>query len=423
MKPPWSGCAEMGASRTSAFHALQLGWRAFLRDWRAGELRLLLLALALAVAAITSVGFLADRARQVLERDAAQMLGGDLVVRSGLRIPDEFSFNAESRGLSVARTVQFPSMAMHEDASTLVSLKAVDDAYPLRGALQIATGFIGPSEMASHGPKPGTVWVDEQLPAMLGAEVGDHLEVGDLKLHIAALIRHEPDRGTQFVNLAPRLMMHSSDLPAANLLGPGSRVRHYLLVAGESTAVSAFRGWLEPRLERGQRLSTLEDSRPEVTRLVERAERFLVLVALLSILVAAIAIGLAARQYTRRHADGVAILRCLGAGRALLVSVLWVEFTVVALLGATAGIALGYAAHFGLIDMLKSMLDTELPAPTWRPVVQGWLSGCLLLLGFALPPLAALRHVPPARALRRDAAAAGIAVGPPTCLPACRFLF
>jgi len=199
-------------------------------------------------------------------------------------------------------------------------------------------------------------------------------------------------------------MMHSTDLPAANLLGPGSRVRHYLLVAGESSTVSAFRGWLEPRLERGQRLSTLEDSRPEVTRLVERAERFLVLVSLLSILVAAIAIGLAARQYTRRHTDGVAILRCLGAGRAQLLSVLWVEFTIVALLGATVGIAVGFAAHFGLTDMLTSMLDAELPTPTWRPVVQGWLSGCLLLLGFALPPLASLRHVPPARALRRDAA-------------------
>ena len=383
---------------------LRLGFQAFLRDWRAGELRLLLLALLIAVAAVTSVGFLADRANQVLERDAAQMLGGDLVLRSGQPLSEAFSQEARSRGLMVSHTLQFPSMAMHGDAGTLVSLKAVDDAYPLRGFLQVAGAPDAAAQPMTSGPPQGTVWVDGQLLGMLGVTVGDHVEVGDLKLEVSGVIRHEPDRGTQFVNLAPRLMMHLSDVPKANLLGPGSRVRHYLLVAGEGAGVRDYRSWVEPRLERGQRLSTLEDSRPEVTRVMERAERFLVLVALLSILVASIAIGLAARQYTRRHTDGIAVLRCLGAGRGLLLGVLWVEFSLVALTGATAGIILGYLAHFGLLDLLSGWIDTPLPPPTWKPLVQGWLSGCLLLLGFALPPLAALRHVPPARALRRDAA-------------------
>ena len=384
---------------------LRLGFQAFMRDWRAGELRLLLLALTIAVAAISSVGFLADRAGQVLQRDAAQMLGGDLVLRAGQPLPDAFAEEASARGLAVSRTVQFPSMAMHGDAGTLVSLKAVDDAYPLRGSLLISTAEQPEAVSTDAGPQPGTAWVDEQLLGMLQAQVGDRVQVGDIDLTLAGVIRHEPDRGTQFVNLAPRLMMHADDLQAANLLGPGSRVRHYLLVAGAAEDIRSFQPWLESRLERGQRLSTLEDSRPEVTRLMERAERFLVLVALLSILVAAIAIGLAARQYTRRHADGVAVLRCLGAGRSLMLGILWVEFTVVALLGATAGIVLGFVAHYGLLDVLSGWIDTPLPPPTWRPLVQGWLSGCLLLLGFALPPLAALRHVPPARALRRDAAA------------------
>src|SRR5690606_23721701 len=115
------------------------------------------------------------------------------------------------------------------------------------------------------------------------------------------------------------------------------------------------------------------------------------------------AVGLAASQYTRRHTDGIAILCCLVAGRSLLLGALWVEFALVAIVGATAGILLGYIAHYGLVDMLAGWLDTRLPPPTWKPVLQGWASGCLLLLGFALPPLAALRHVPPARVLRRDA--------------------
>ena len=383
----------------------RMGCQAFLRDWRAGELRLLLLALMIAVAAITSVGFLADRAGQVLERDAAQMLGGDLVLRSAQPLPDAFVAEAQQRGLTVGHTVQFPSMAMHGEASTLVSLKAVDDAYPLRGALRVSLSSGDFEGVPESGPRPGTLWVDNQLLGMLEAGIGDHLEVGDLQLEVAGIIRHEPDRGTQFINLAPRLMMHLSDLPAAQLMGPGSRVRHHLLMAGGLAEVRAYRQWVEPRLERGQRLSTLEDSRPEVTRVIDRAERFLVLVALLSVLVAAIAVGLAARQYTRRHTDGVAVLRCLGAGRSLVLGILWVEFALVALVGATAGIVVGFLAHYGLVDMLAGWLDTQLPAPTWQPALQGWASGCLLLLGFALPPLASLRHVPPARVLRRDAQA------------------
>ncbi|NLC35676.1 MAG: ABC transporter permease, partial [Alcaligenaceae bacterium] len=385
----------------------RMGIQAFLRDWRAGELRLLLLALLIAVAAITSVGFMADRAGQVLERDAAQMLGGDLVLRSAQPFSDDFLAEADRHGLVIGHVVLFPSMAMYGNASTLVSLKAVDDAYPLRGALQIAADADDFEGEAQRGPRPGTLWVDQQLLGMLGASLGDSLDVGDMQLEVAGIIRHEPDRGTQFVNLAPRLMMHFSDLQAANLLGPGSRVRHQLLMAGEIPQVHAYRQWLEPRLEKGQRLSTLEDSRPEVTGVIERAERFLVLVALLSVLVAAIAVGLAARQYTRRNTDAVAVMRCLGAGRGLVLGMLWVEFTLVALLGATAGIVLGFLAHYGLVDILAGWLDVPLPAPTWKPALQGWASGCLLLLGFALPPLASLRHVPPARVLRRDDRAGG----------------
>lgn len=391
---------------TALMSCLRMGCQAFLRDWCAGELRLLLLGLVIAVASITSVGFLADRAAQVLERDAAQMLGGDIVLRSSQPLPQKFQSEATQRGLALAHTVQFPSMASHGLGSTLVSLKAVDDGYPLRGMLRVSREAGELVGEPARGPTPGTAWVDHQVLGMLGVSVGERIEVGDAELEIAGIIRHEPDRGTQFVNLAPRLMIHRADLDQAGLLGPGSRVHHYLLVAGDASAVREFKSWLEPKLERGQRLSTLEDSRPEVTRVIERAERFLVLVALLSVLVAAIAVGLAARQFTRRHTDGVAIMRCLGVRRGLLLGILWVEFSLVALLGSTAGICVGYLAHHGLVDLLSGWLDTQLPPPGWLPVLQGWVSGCLLLLGFALPPLARLRHVPPARVLRRDAGVA-----------------
>ncbi|NYT86613.1 ABC transporter permease [Pollutimonas harenae] len=381
---------------------MRLGVKALRRDWRSGELRLLLLALLIAVAAVTSVGFLADRVGRALERDSAQMLGGDLALRADEPIPADFITQASDHALSTAQTLQFPSMASGGDRAQLVSLKAVSPTYPLRGALRLAEMPGGPAVDVAQAPEPGTVWVDPQVLGLLGMTVGDDLQVGDSALKIVRVIAYEPDRGMQFVNVAPRVMMNLEDLPETGLVAPGSRISYHLLVAGDIESVADYQRWLEQNMQRGQRLSTLETNRPEVQRALARAHQFLMLVALLTVMIAAVAIALAARRFGLRHQDGIAVLRCLGASKVQLGWMLWVEFLLLAVGASLLGCAAGYAVHLGLVSVVDAWLQTALPPISLRPALQGIATGFLLLLGFALPPLAALRKVAPARVLRRE---------------------
>nr|WP_257216558.1 FtsX-like permease family protein [Allopusillimonas soli] len=363
-------------------------------------MRLLALAVVLAVACVASVGFLADRLGGALERDSAQLVGGDLVLRSGATIPKAMASQALERGLSVARTVEFPSMVGHGQAMQLAALKAVTPDYPLRGSVLVASEPGGPARSLADGPPTGAVWVDEQVLAMLGARVGDALSVGNLSLRIAGVLAYEPDRGMRFINMAPRVMMRMDELADAGLLGSGSRVTHYLLAAGEPKAIQAYRTWLVPRLEPGQRIVDMESSGSGMRRTFDRARQFLSLVAVLTVMIAGVAVALAARRYAVRHQDGVAVMRCMGASGPWLSRMLCVAFAVLGLLASLAGVALGYLAHQGLVLIVAGWFDAPLPPPSPRPALLGMATGLLLLLGFALPPLAALRRIAPGRILR-----------------------
>lgn len=374
-----------------------------MRDARAGELRLLVLALVVAVAAVTSVGFLADRVGRALERDAGQMLGADLVLDADEPVPAAFMDQARERGLAVSSTWQFPSMVGAGDGAQLAALKAVEPGYPLRGALRVAGAPFEPDAPTRDIPPEGAVWVDAQLLSLLNLKVGDTLNVGDAHLRVDRVITYEPDRGMQFVNVAPRVLLRASDLPATGLIAPGSRIGYAMLVAGQPDAVAGYSTWLKQNLKRGQKVATLESGRPEVRRTLDRAQRFLSLVALLAVLISAVAVALAAGRYMTRHRDGIAVMRCLGAVQSQVSRMLTLEFTLVGLFSSAAGCLLGYAVHQVLVMLLGSLIDTSLPAPSAIPALQGLLTGLLLLLGFALPALAQLRHVPPARVLRRDA--------------------
>lgn len=375
------------------------------RDWRAGELRLLAAALIVAVAAVTSVGFLVDRIRLGLERDATQLLGADLVLSSDTPITGDAIERAAAAQLQTASTVTFPSMAISAadaDKSALSAVKAVSPGYPLRGTMRVADAVGQSDKVTREIPARGEVWVDGQLLQGLGLAPGDSLKLGETTFRIGKIIAIEPDRGTQFINFAPRVMLNIEDLAATQLIANGSRVTYRLLVAGERPAVRAYSTALEQQLQRGQRVETLEGGRPEMQRTLDRAERFLALVALLAAMIAAVAVAAAARRFSLRHLDSCAMMRCLGLAQADIFRLFALEFVLIGLVACVAGMALGYAAHYVLLNALGSLISTTLPQPSLLPAGQGLACGLVLLLGFALPPLAQLRHVPPVRVLRKD---------------------
>ncbi len=388
---------------------LGLSWRLLGREFRSGELRLLALALALAVAAVTSVGFFTDRVHQALEREAHQLLGADLLLIADHPWAPETLREAAARGLGSAETRVFPSMVTLGEQARLADIKAVSATYPLRGELRIAPALQAADAPAGRAPKPGTVWLDERLATALAAKAGDEIVVGNRRLQVEAILTQEPDRGVNFFSVAPRLMMHLDDLASTELIQTGSRVTYRLLLAGDETGLQSFRRWLEPRLGRGERVEDTQNARPEIRSALDRAQRFLGFAALLTVVLSAVAVALAARRYLQRHLDACAVMRCLGATQGLLVRLHVALFVWLALIAASLGCLFGYLTHFILHLWLAELLSTNLPQPSLLPLGQGLLTAAVLLFGFALPPILRLAKVPTLRVLRRELGVPGAA--------------
>ena len=389
---------------------LRLGWRTLWRDLRAGELRLLIVAVTLAVAALTAVGFFADRLKGGLQRDASQLLGGDLVVVSDNPTPQAFLDRAAALGLQGAGTLGFPTMGRASDtqggASRLVALKSVQPGYPLRGSLKVADTPGGAEQTTRDIPAPGEVWVDAPVLESLGLAMGDKLLLGDAALRISRTIVLEPDRGGGFMSFAPRVMLNQADLAATALVQPASRLTYRFAVVGTPQAVQQFSDWATAEIKRsdlrGVRVESLESGRPEMRQALDRAEKFLSLVALLSALLSAVAVALAARSFAASHLDDCAMLRVLGQSQRIIAWSYAFEFILIGLFASALGVAIGYAVHYVFVALLAGLVDAALPAASLQPVFFGLGMGLTLLLAFGLPPVLQLAQVPPLRVIRRD---------------------
>lgn len=381
---------------------LRLALRMLRRDLRAGELHLLGLAIVVAVACLTSVGFLADRVGRGLDREANQLLGGDLLLRADQPWSARFLDEARQRGLRAVTTVLFTSMASTDSAAVLTGVKVVEEGYPLRGAIRIAPGPNQPDADAGRAPGPGEVWLDERLLAELGVRVGDRVGLGEVDFRVGGMVSFESDRGANFFSLLPRAIFNLTDLQATGLISVGSRANWRLHIAGTDEAVASYEKWARSQLGRGQAVETIDNARPEVRTALDQAQRFLRLAALLAVILAAVAVGLSARRFMQRHLDACAVMRCLGARQSQVLGIVIGEFLVFGLVAALVGTALGWSVQWGLSSGLRDILATELPAPSMLPVAHGLIVGMALLIGFVLPQLLRLGAVPTLRVLRRE---------------------
>ena len=377
--------------------------RRFLRqDWRSGELYMLGAALVLTVAAITAVGFFTERIESSMTRQGGELIAADLAIDGSAAPPADYLEQATRMGLVAARTLEFPSVVMGAQGPQLVQVKAADAPYPLRGRLRVQDGFTGPERAVEQGPPPGEVWVEARLLRLLEAPLGAEVGLGETRLRIGAILSYEPDRGGGLFQLAPRLLMNAADLPATGLVSPASRVKHRLLLAGEIAAVDAYSAWLKPRLPINFNLVDGRTARPEFESALDRASRFLHLATLVTLLVAGSSIALASRRLVERQIDAVAIMRCLGAPRHLLMRVFLLRLTLFGLGASLVGCLAGWLGQLGLAAALADWFGADLPAASLRPVAVGVATGLIALLGFAVPPLLQLTRVSPLRALRRD---------------------
>lgn len=403
-----------------------------LRDWRSGEMRLLMAAVFLAVTALCAVGFFADRLSSSLVRDAQQLMGGDVVLVSDQPLPDDFMQQAQALGLRTTHMSIFASMARaagsldaaNEDDALgvvrLVTVKVVDDAYPLLGVLQVQAGLEEPVQQLVHGPAAGEVWISPELLVSLDIQVGDSLMLGDAALRVAQLIVIEPDRGTGgfMASLSPRVLMNVADLSATALVQPASRISYRFALAGDDVAkVKEFEQWAALRIQgkgseqgganagiamRGVHMEHLKDGQPAMQKTLERAQKFLNLVALLSALLSAVAVAITARDFARRHLDDCAMLRVLGLSQARIAFIYMFEFGIAGVVACVTGVMAGYGLHYVFVAMLAQFLGQDLPAAGGILALFGLGVGMTLLVTFGLPPVLQLSRVPPLRVLRRD---------------------
>ncbi|MGX9733645.1 ABC transporter permease [Janthinobacterium aestuarii] len=387
------------------------------RDWRAGQLRFLLVALIVAVAALSAVGFFVDRLRAGLNRDAHQLLGADLVINADQPVNAAWRAEAQQRGFILADTVTFPSMAQagegEQSLSQLASIKAVSPGYPQRGKLKITTKLSEAQDAVGRPtdqvPAPGTLWVDAAILSSLNAKLGDTLTLGDKAFTVTQLIASEPDRGASFLNFAPRVMLPLGDLVATALVQNGSRVSYRLLLSAppaKAAELAQYQARLESQIKtqaiKGVRIESLESGSPQMQSTLDRADRFLSLVGLLSAMLAAVAVAMAARRFMLRHLDACAMLRCLGLTQNQVTAMYVIEFLLVGLAGSVVGVMVGFGGHLVLLELLGKLVQNDLPPVSMLPALQGVATGMLLLLGFALPPILQLRNVPHNRVIRRE---------------------
>ena len=391
-------------------NSLRLALRMLVRDLRGGDLRVLLAALLVAVASVATVGFFTDRVRGALNGEASRLLGGDLALIADHPVPAKFAAEAARLKLETASSVTFPSMVSTPQDAVLSEIKAVSAAYPLRGRLRTAPALDAPDSDATGIPASGQVWVDGRLLLKLNLKVGDAMQIGTRQFVVGAVLTKEPDNAFDYFNIAPRALMNAADLAATGLITTGSRARHRLLLAGDGTARAAFQDFARTNLDRGERVDSVREARSEVRAALERAEQFLGLAALLSVILAAVGVALASRRFMQRELDTCAILRCLGASQATLLRLYLIEFALLGISAGVLGCGIAFFAQYVLVALLAGLVKVALPLPTAAPALQAFVVGLLLLLGFALPPLLRLKSVSTLRVLRREMGVAPVSL-------------
>jgi putative ABC transport system permease protein len=381
---------------------LGLAVRLLVRDWRSGEIVVLVAALIVAVAAMSAVVFFTDRVRQAVAQQAGESLAADLRLGSDQPLDDSFRDAARADGLDAVDVVHFNSVVLSGDASALVDLRGVAEGYPLRGELRVANGLAGTAEPTDRIPEPGTAWAEPALLARLGIDVGDEIEVGRLRLRVDRTLEFRPDEGWRLMELAPTILLNLGDIAASGLLQPGSIARYDLLFAGPPAGVDRFRAEIEPVLSAGQELRDARNGRPEVRRALDRAEQFLVLSAMVSVLLGGVAVAIAARRFVAKRLDGVALMKCIGARYRDILRLNLAQLALLVTVAGVVGSLLGYLAQFGLSWLAADLIEADLPGPGLAGVWLGPVTALVVAAGFALPPLLGLGKVPPMRVLRQD---------------------
>ncbi|MFY0664768.1 MAG: hypothetical protein JXQ97_09080 [Natronospirillum sp.] len=381
---------------------MSLTWRMFWRDFRAGELTLLIVSVVLAVTVVTSIGIFAERIRQTIFSEASSLLAADYALSGSRPIQEEWFVLAEERGLEQGQVLSFQSMLFGESSSQLGAVRAVTDNFPLRGVIEVSETPFGASTEIAAAPPPGEIWLTSRLFPLLNVAVGDYIGVGATELRVGAALIREPDSSTGVFNVQPRALMNLADLPATQAVQPGSRVTYRWLLAGDATELTELQEDIGDTIEPHYRWRSARRANENISGALDRAESFLLLAGSLAVVLAGVALAMSAQRYAGRHVETVALLKTLGYPPSRIIRLYGVGLLGLSVVGIAIGLALGEAIHRVIIVLLGDLLPDNLAQHGWQAYGLGALTGFVSLMGFAWPPFYRLRDVPPVRVIRSD---------------------
>ena len=406
--------------------SVRLAWTQTLSLWRSGALRVLVFSLVLAVTAISAIGFFTQRVETALNQQGGLLLGGDLAVIADHAIPDALLHRAEEQGLATAKTYEFSSMVVFGEASQLAEIKAVEQAFPLRGDLTLRKTISDQGKVVKKAPKSGAVWVEPRLASLLNIKVGDVVEVGERKLYVGAILVREPSRGGDMFGFAPRLMMNAADLPSTKLIQYGSRVKYQLLLASSPQKINQYYAQTKPALSRGEKIQDVRNARPEIKSALDKAQQFLGLSAMVSVILAMVAMLLSSLPYIKQSLDTFALMRCFGASKSTVLQVLAIQTILIAFFSALLGVLLGFIAQFGLAKLAGSLFLETLPPASSTPVFIGLAASIAMMFAVVLPHAWQMRNLTAMNILRRETLAQPISAQAkflPAALVMCAMIF
>jgi len=377
-------------------------WRMLWRDWRGGELNILAIGLIIAVTSITAVGFFTDRIERGLQMQSAELIAADLVITSGRADINDHIAAARENDFQVATTQSFRSVVLANERLQLAEVKVVSEGYPLRGVLRISDTAYGDDEATTQIPPPGELWVEARLLQLLGLDIGGSVRLGNSSFRISKILRYEPDRAGDLFSVAPRVMMNNVDLAVTGLIDTGALVNYRVLLSGDAGRISSYRKAIKNNLRPGEKILSVEEGRPELNTALKSARQFLGLAALISVLLAGVAVATVANRFSNRHLNTSAMMRCLGISQDAIIRLFTLEMIWLALAASSVACMFGIATQFVITELLDQLVLTQLPPPSFKAVMLGYATGIVMLIGFALPPLLSLRRVPPLHVLRKD---------------------
>ena len=371
----------------------RIAWKLFKRELLQGQLLLIILAITLAVLSVTGLARVSERLQLAINGQASKFIAADRIINSPVPIDETILAQADALGLKHVASMQFNSMAYAGDAFQLVTVRAVGEAYPLKGVIELSDG---PTQQL---PQSDTIWYETRLGGILGYP--KQLELGNANFSLSAEIARLPDAGFNPFASSPVVLMRLEDVPKTGVIQPGSRVSYIHQFAGDSDQLKAFEDAVKPLLNNSQRWVDVQSGDSPIAGAVKRAERFLLLASLLGIALACAAIGIAAQRYCQRHFDVVAMLKTFGASSRQIRILFGLHLLFVTLAGIVLGLIGGY--------LLDAMISAYLPAsisayspPVFRPIALGIATGLISAFMFSAYPLMRLLAIPPLRVLQRQ---------------------